>query len=106
MRDGGSFSSFVALSKRLEGKIFVNIPLRDGMLLFSKRNEIKEDECVFKALCGKAIRDESGIWYYVLSKRENEGLLFDLYGVDFGLFDKDKLFLNSKNRKFSEIYYS
>ncbi len=96
----------VSVARQMSKSIIVDVPIKDAFALLSRRSGIDYSSTHFDMLKGVATKDERGIWYYALKRRQNEDLLKMLYGVEPYMFDKNKLFMNSKNNKFIEIYNS
>lgn len=96
----------ISLVSKISKSLLVDIPLNEAFALLSRRATIDYNKTTFNMLSGVAIKDKNGVWYYALKRRENEILLNRLYGVEPYLFDKDRLFLNTKNNNFIDIYNS
>ena len=86
--------------------IKTNVKLSQISALTFSLFDIEEKDVLLVTLAGEDIRSEqSGAWYYVLSKSSAQSILSEMFQIDTE-FDKYGVFRNTDNQSFEKIYFS
>ena len=102
-------ASMIKLVMAMLDDVNTNIGITKMTSLVSLFFEVGQEDITMLTLPGADIRSEaSGAWYYVISESSSVEALREYAGADITAedFDKNKVFLNSSDESFSEIYNS
>ncbi len=84
-----------------------NIAEQDVMRILTVATRYTDGEVFYVTAPGEAIQSQnSGAWYYVLSRQSMSELLFNYFGANGGEnnFDKDNKFVDKRVKSFYDIY--
>ena len=96
----------IKIASALLGDIKTNVKLSEISRLTFSLFDMNENDILLVTLAGKDLRSEqSGSWYYVLSKSSAESILYEVLNAE-GEFDKNGVFRNPANQGFERIYFS
>ena len=96
----------IKIASSLLGDIKTNVKLSEISSLAFSLFDMNESDIMLVTLAGEDIRSEqSGAWYYVLSKGSAEEILCRLFNTSTE-FDKNGVFRNPASQSFDKIYFS
>ncbi len=95
------------ITKIFSDSVVTNIRLREilGMVL-KHSSKFKDAEVAYLTMPGKPVRDENGVWYYVLNRKASVSVLQKHMNSDGKTFDTNQDFSDKTKPGFFEIYFS
>ena len=99
---------FVKTAASMMGEVNTNLTIKEIADLAKSFHKISASDITMLTLAGSDVRAKSGAWYYVISKSSAEKIAKEHLGADTTdrKFDKDKIFVDFDDNKFSDIYNS
>lgn len=99
---------FIKTAAAMIGEVDTDLNIKDITELAKIFRGMSSSNITMLTLAGSDIRASSGAWYYVISKSSAEKIAVEHLDADIseGMFDKDRIFVDPYDSKFSDIYNS
>lgn len=96
---------FLKCIKSVSDGVITDFSLTDFLIMVLKHSsKFKDVELSYLTMPGESVRDDDGIWYYILNSKACEKVLLSHFKGFNGTFDIKMKFTDIDNPRFNEIY--
>lgn len=104
MKKAGHEELMTAVRELRKGSV-TNVSIMDLLIMLLKHSsKFRDTRITYLTMPGEAVADDDGVWYYVLNRASSEKVIKRYLSSEVNEFDADRIFFNSKNSRFAEIY--